>query len=398
MKDNTSKLLGFKDVIVKNVDSSSTSIQIQIELPRKIHKCPCCGHETDKIHDYRRQTVKDIRAFGKPVYLILRKRRYVCPKCNKRFAEQNYFLPKYHRSTQRLIVEIIHAFRETVSASHIARENNVSVSTALRYFDLVNYGKYKLPDVLSIDEFRGNAGGEKFQTILTDAKNHIILDILPNRKSSDLIAYFLKFPRQQRLKVKFVVIDMSSLFFRVAEACFPNAKIVADKYHVIRQAYWAMENVRKNMQKKLSPEWRRYCKRSRYLLNTNPDKLSDDERVMLRTILGLSTNLEIAYDLKNDFTRLMRTTGSIQGRILMADWLYHAENTNIDEFSACTKAVHNWSSQILNSLDCPYTNGFTEGCNNKTKVIKRLAFGVRNFSRFRNRILHCASHIPNKTR
>ena len=126
--------------------------------------------------------------------------------------------------------------------------------------------------------------------------------------------------------------------------------------------------------------------------------MKDDERQMLRIILGLSTNLETAYDLKNDFTKLMHTNGSEQGRKLIADWLYHAENTNIEEFRACTRAVHNWSTEILNSLDCPYTNGFTEGCNNKTKVIKRVSFGIRKFSRLRNRILHCASHTPNKMR
>ena len=63
----------------------------------------------------------------------------------------------------------------------------------------------------------------------------------------------------------------------------------------------------------------------------------------------------------------------------------------VKEFDACTKAVHNWSDEILNSFDCVYTNGFTEGCNNKIKVIKRVSFGVSNFDYFRNRILHCAS-------
>lgn len=73
----------------------------------------------------------------------------------------------------------------------------------------------------------------------------IIQDTLfKNRKSSDLIQYFLRFPRKERLKVQYVVMDMSSLFYGVAKACFPNAKIVADRYHVVRQANWAMENVR----------------------------------------------------------------------------------------------------------------------------------------------------------
>lgn len=122
------------------------------------------------IHDYRRQRIRDCTAFGKAVYLILKKRRYVCRKCGKRFYEENDFLPRYYRRTQREVIAIIDAFRELVSAKHISAEHGISASTALRYFDLISYGRCKLPRVLSIDEFRGKAGGEKFQTILTDAE------------------------------------------------------------------------------------------------------------------------------------------------------------------------------------------------------------------------------------
>ena len=62
---------------------------------------------------------------------------------------------------------------------------------------------------------------------------------------------------------------MNPHFRNVAKTCFPQAKIVADKYHVVRQVYWAMENVRKNEQKKLSARFRKYFKRSRSLLNLN---------------------------------------------------------------------------------------------------------------------------------
>ena len=160
---------------------------------------------------------------------------------------------------------MIHSFRETVSAAHIAKENDISVSTAIRYFKLVQYGSYTLPRVLSLDEFKGNADGEKFQTIITDAEHHIVLDVFKNRRSSDLIQYFLRFPRKERL-------------YEVAKTGFPNAKIVADRYHVVRQANWAMENVRKRVQKSLFVEWRKYFKRSRFLLNKNPEKLSPDEK------------------------------------------------------------------------------------------------------------------------
>ena len=391
MKDNTTKLLGLEDVIVKNVYEDASGCHVELELPRRKHKCPCCGSSTERIHDYRKQTIKDLPISGKNTYLHLWKRRYVCECCGKRFYEDNSFLPRYYRVTSRMVASIINRFRSAVSATDVARENNVSVSTALRYFDLVDYRCHHLPEVLSIDEFKGNAGGEKFQTILADADKQCVVDILPNRKSADLIRYFLKYPRKERLRVKYVVMDMSSLFRGVVRTCFPHAVIVADRYHVVRQAVWAMENVRKNVQKKLSPEWRKFFKRSRYLLNKNPKKMTDEERDQLRVLLGISSELKYAYELKNQFVELMHAPNSATGKERIAQWVYLAENAKLPEFNACTKAVHNWSDEILASFDCHYTNGFTEGCNNKTKVLKRVCFGVRNFARFRNRILHCAA-------
>ena len=76
--------------------------------------------------------------------------------------------------TNRKNAQIIDAFRDTVSATYIAKQHNISVTTAIRYFSMVNYSCKVLPEVLSIDEFNGNAGGEKYQTILTDAKRFCV--------------------------------------------------------------------------------------------------------------------------------------------------------------------------------------------------------------------------------
>lgn len=389
MKDNTTKLLGLEDVIVKNVYENERGYNIEIELARREHICPCCGRKTNKIHDYRIQEVKDVSMRGSPTYLLLKKRRYVCESCKKRFYEENDFLPRYHRVTNRLAAHIITEFGKLRSAKEIGREHNVSGQTALRYFKLVNYTCKELPAVLSMDEFKGDAGGEKYQTIIANACEKKIADILPNRKKSDLIRYFRSF--ENRKDVKYVVIDMNKNFRDVAETCFPNAKIVIDRYHVTRQAMWALERVRKAEQKALSDPWRRFCKRKRWLLYKDKSELKPEALENLRTFLGLSTRLEIAYDLKNDFLEFMHSPDSATAKERLKLWLFHAENADLPEFRDCIRAMLNWSEFILNSFDVPYSNGFTEGCNNKTKVLKRVCFGIKNFSTFRNRILHCAS-------
>ena len=237
--------------------------------------------------------------------------------------------------------------------------------------------------------FKGNADGQKYQTILTNPKDRKILDILPNRFEFDLIQYFSMF--SEREKVKYFVTDMNPHFRNIARACFPKATIIADRYHVIRQAIWAMERVRKNEQKRLSDQFRKYFKRSKYLLSKKREKLNEEEMNRLALMFEIAPRLADAYRIKNEFIEVMRSSSSAIGKPRLIDWLYSVEVMDLPEFHDCTKACHNWFFEIVHSMDHPWTNGFTEGCNNKTKVLKRVCFGVRNFKRFRNRILHCAN-------
>ena len=384
-KDYTAKLLNLEDVIITNVENISEEVHIYLELPRTKHRCPACGGLTDRVHDYRMQIIKDV-PLGRTTLLHMRKRRYRCD-CGKRFYEKNAFLPRYYRSTSRLIAEIITAFRETVSASKIGAQFHVSGATAMRYFKCVSFRPSKLPEVLSIDEFKGNSGGQKYNSIIVDAKNHKVIDILPNRFENDLIHYFAQFP--SKTGVKYFVCDMNPHFREVAKTCFPKAAVVADRYHVIRQAYWAMERVRKNEQSKLSDRFRKYFKKSRYLLMKPMEKLSEEEMDKLALMFEIAPRLADAYRLKNEFLKVIRSDSSKTGKPKLVDWLTAVEVMNLPEFGDCTKAYRNWFQEILNSMDVPWSNGFIEGCNNKTKVLKRVCFGMRNFSNFRKRILFC---------
>ena len=159
--DCIEKLTGLQGLEIKNIENTDNKIHIFCQLKRKHHKCPCCNAITNTIHDYRVQVIKVIPAFGKKCFIHLKKRRYRC-SCGKRFAENNSFLPRYHRMTNRLSTYIIDRLREVTSFSSIAREVNLSVSTVIRIFDFVSYSPKKLPVALSIDEFKGNTNREKY--------------------------------------------------------------------------------------------------------------------------------------------------------------------------------------------------------------------------------------------
>ena len=384
-QDYTTKLLNLEDVIITGVENISDQLHIYIELPRGEHVCPACGAVTDRIHDYRMQTIKDV-PLARDTFLHLRKRRYRC-SCGKRFFEKNTFLPRYYRVTSRLVAEIMFAFKKTISAKEISCRYNVSSITAMRYFNLFNKKLTKLPEVLSLDEFKGNSGGQKYNSLIVDPKEREVLDVLPNRFESDLVRYFSQFSNKN--DVKYFVCDMNPHFRQVARTCFPKAKIVADKYHVIRQVYWDMEKVRKNEQNKLSDRFRKYFKKSKTLLMKRPEKLTQEDMDRLTLMFEIAPRLADAYRIKNDFLSVIRSKSSAEGKQRLADWLFSVELMDMPEFHDSTTACHNWFQEILNSMDVPWTNGYIEGCNNKTKVLKRVSYGMRNFNNFRKRILFC---------
>ena len=381
------KLLNIKDVIVKKVIHSDSYVKILLEINPKEHSCPACGLLTKRVHDYRMQTIKDLPFQMKHCYLVLRKRRYICP-CGKRFYENYSFLPRYFQRTSRLTAFIAYALHDTRSISSVAKMCNVSTATVNRILDTISFGKPKIPQVLSIDEFKGNADGQKYQCILVDPLKHSVLDILPSRSQAHLTFYFREIPKHERYHVKFFVCDMWKPYTELAQTFFPNADIVIDKYHFIRQVTWAIENVRKRIQKTMPASLRKYYKRSRSLILTRHDKLKDEKKKECDLMLLYNDDLRLTHYLKEWFYRICQNPKYAEQRKEFWDWISTAEQSQIPEFEKCAATYRHWSKEILNAFKYGHlTNGPTEGFNNKIKVLKRSSYGIRNFKHFRTRIL-----------
>jgi len=158
------------------------------------HVCSACGQFTKRVHDYRMQTIKDLPFQLKHCYLILRKRRYVC-SCGKRFYENYSFLPRYFQRTSRMTAFIAAALYDSVFVSSVAKTCNVSTTTVNKILDTISFYRPRLPRAISIDEFKGNADGQKYQCILVDPIKHSVLDILSSRSQTQLVSYFRDIPK-----------------------------------------------------------------------------------------------------------------------------------------------------------------------------------------------------------
>ena len=381
--------LGAQDIKLKEYEFDGKKFSIEVELPRKEHKCPVCGEQTDRIHDYRKQRIKAGEINGYFLELLYRKRRYRCERCSKNFYENNDFVGRYQRMTKMMVMSVLEMLKGTESFTSIAKRMNLTRPTVARLFRLTSRGKMKeLPMVLGIDEFRGNANGQKFQVILTDPDKHEVLDILPKRTEDYLLEYFLSFPKEQREKVKFFVSDMYKPYAEIAKKCFPKAIYLVDRFHWVRQQIWAFENVRKREQKRLGKNHRLYFKRSRQLLLKHFSELDDEQKQTVLNILSLSDDLSTAYYYKERLYALWDEPDIKKKKKSFVQITDAIKQSGISELERCANTYYNWLPQILTSLEYSFSNGYTEGCNNKIKVLKRNGYGYRNFEVFRKRILN----------
>ena len=109
-------------------------------------------------------------------------------------------------------------------------------------------------------------------------------------------------------------------------------------------------------------------------------------------MLYYSANISRAHWYKEQLQKILALTDPLAAKKALIEWMDDADGSELPAFVYCANTLRSWSAGIINSFFTSVTNGFTEGCNNKIKVLKRNAYGYKNFNRFRNRILHIFSH------
>jgi len=385
-KEFITQLLGIKEKYIEIDHVAVIENAFHIELSTKVRKvtCPKCKHKTRRVHSYRNQRIQGRLLEEKPVVLHLRKRRYKCMECCSTFYESLAIVDRYQRRTASLNAQAL-AYASENSFTMAARMCGITPSSLLRLFDKRELPQRRvLPKVIAIDEFKGNAGNERFQTIIVDVENKEIIEILPDRRVKTVEEYLRNCDTGN---VQIVVMDMSRTFKYAVQRALGSPMIIADRFHFMRQGYWALDRVRRDVQNGFKKSDRLLTKRSKKLLWLAPERLDEKGQKRVKELLALHPDLKEAYRLKNALHQWFHSSNSSNVKEHLYEWFEMVENSPITAFDSVIKTFKNWQNEILNAFVYPYNNGYIEGVNNTTKVIKRMSYGIKSFERLRKKIL-----------
>ena len=138
----------------------------------------------------------------------------------------------------------------------------------------------------------------KYQCSLLNGETHSLTDIIKSRNTKDLTEYFGRIDKTEKENVLYFISDMWEPYRSVKNTYFKNSTHIIDRYHFIRQVLWALEDVRKKVQKNLEKKLRIYYKRSKSLLTKPRSKLKNDEIPKVTIMLENNKDLQLAYQTK----------------------------------------------------------------------------------------------------
>ena len=403
-------LFNLKDpnITILDVISLATHKEILAKLDYTAPLCPSCAGQMDKYDFQKPSKIPYLEVAGYKVLLRLKKRRFKCKTCGKMAVAETPLVKKNHQIPEVINQKISQKLIEKLSLTDIAEQLSVSTSTVIRKLKEFQFKTdlHFLPTVMSWDEFSFKKGRMSF--IAQDFETGNLLAILDGRTQTMIRNHFLRYTREVREQVKVITMDMFTPYYQLAQSLFPNAKIVLDRFHIVQHLGRAMNRVRIQIMNQLDRKSHEYRAIKRYwkLIQQDSRKLND-KRFYRPTFRMHLTNQEIVQKLLSYSEELKKHYELYQLLLFhfqekQADQFFGLIQESMDNLHPIFKTVFNTfikdKDKIINALELPYSNGKLEATNNLIKVIKRNAFGFRNFDNFKTRIFIALNIKKEKTK
>lgn len=401
-------LVGLKDVRVLSYARRGPVGEITIEQVVTDPRCRVCEGRA-WVKDRPVVSYVDLPFAGVQMTVLWKKHRLICKNDS---CPENSFTLGDHRIaavgcmlTTRAAKWVVKQMGAGQTISHLARELGCCwdvINTAVRIYGtaLLVADTRRLRDTTAIglDETlflrRGRYKLKLWSTTVCDVANHQLMDVVPTREFTEVARWLRSRPHHVKENLEYGCLDMSRTYDAVFKVVTPKATRVIDRFHVMRHAIAAVDEVRRRVQQqRLGHRGRKTdpLYRARRLLVIRETSGDPELQARLEGLLALGDpdgEVAFAYNVKEAVARFYATEDPDQAIDLLRDVIDHGSKRSAPlEVRRFARTLRNWFDSIVAWHEAKVSNGPTEGMNNLLKRVKRVAFGFTNFENFRIRAL-----------
>ena len=363
---------------------------------------PCCSvcHRELPIYDTRIRHILHASVLCRPVVLVLSLRRTNCPKCGVITEHQSIAdgIKRHSRNLEKMTLK----YSEKLDNYSIAKLLGFSQSTVYRIdkagletLELWLRGNVPKPSHVSIDEV-AHKKRHQYTTVLTNQEDAKVIDVSLGKSKQSAISLFKKW--DDRLSwVETISMDFSQSYIGAASEFFSEHYIVFDRFHFSRIVNRHLEQIRRDIQRQLTDEERRHCKKhSRWLAlrrlhNSNSKQLSALEQMKLD-----NQPLYEAYLLKEMLLSVFdEDIHKDEAEQRLLDWCSLVELTPFTPFVRLANQIRQRLHILLNWFKYHISNAKAEAVNNVIKSLLKRAYGYKDFEYFRLKVLQKCGYLMN---
>ena len=381
-------VLGLPEYQITGIEEIAGRIRITARFCGET-KCPGCEGTDLRVRDRRIRRPRHESWGTRQCQLELESRKWLCISCKRSFWQRFPGILPRLRATEPFRRSVCQKHFDGISRSRLGKRERLSGSTVERWCGdhlrrvAAERTSPECPRILGIDEhfFTRRHG---FATTFCDLKGHKIYDVVLGRSERSLEGYLGKLAGKELVQV--VCMDLSSTYRSIVKKHFPKARIVADRFHVIRLvnhhylACW----------KELDPE-KAKNRGLLSLMRRHRHNLKPEQEVKLDAYLAGFPVLREIYHFKQKLTHLLLQKHQNQKKCRqlaprLLDAITDLKETGLAPLVQLGTTLDTWRDEIATMWRFTRNNGITEGFHTKMEVMQRQAYGFRNFNNYRLRV------------
>jgi len=321
--------------------------------------------------------------------LVLEARKWLCRACGHGFRQQFPGILKWQRASEAFRRMIFFRHWDGISRRRLGQREGLSSATIERWFQYVlkrlaaERRSSRCPAVLGIDEhFFSRRHG--FATTLCDVKNHTVYDVVLGRSEASLEGYFPSLEGKGLVRV--VCMDLASVYRAIVRKHFPNALIVADRFHVIRLINHHFLGCWRDLDAVGSKNRGLLSRMRRHRHNLQPAQ-SEKVGCLSCRASGAGTDLPLQTAVMLSAAQETPHSEAVPGADPSpATAIHQLRQAGLAQLVQLGQTLASWSQEIVAMWRFTRNNGITEGFHTKMELLQRQAYGFRNFQNYRLRV------------